>query len=259
MTIENNKAKYTKISGDTIIFYKGNMELSLENFLEDSPMTVFYADDSVSHGVNYYHPQRKADEISDDLISTLEWENVDLSKESQHSKPYETDSIQYYMTKNIISKYDYLIDDDGSGEIADLVAITNSEHIIDITLYHLKYARGGKVSNSIENLYQVCGQAQKSVRWKYVVGQKVFDHILKRSENKEQRGKSSSILKGTIEEIIKLREEASNKKEVRYHVVIVQPGMSKSQCSHEMKILLGNTVKILHEMANVDCRVICSK
>ena len=259
MTIENNKAKYTKISGDTIIFYKGNMELSLENFLEDSPMTVFYADDSVSYGVNYYHPQRKADEISDDLISTLEWENVDLSKESQHSKPYETDSIQYYMTKNIISKYDYLIDDDGSGEIADLVAIINSEHIIDITLYHLKYARGGKVSNSIENLYQVCGQAQKSVRWKYVVGQKVFDHILKRSENKEQRGKSSSILKGTIEEIIKLREEASNKKEVRYHVVIVQPGMSKSQCSHEMKILLGNTVKILHEMANIDCHVICSK
>lgn len=259
MTIENNKAKYTKISGDNIIFYKGNMELSLEKFLEDTPMTVFYADDSVSYGVNYYHPQRKADEISDDLISTLEWENVDLSKESQHSKPYETDSIQYYMTKNIISQYDYLIDDDGNGEIADLVAITNSEHIIDITLYHLKYARGGKVSNSIENLYQVCGQAQKSVRWKYVVGQKVFDHILKRSENKEQRGKSSSILKGTIEEIIKLREEASNKKEVRYHVVIVQPGMSKSQCSHEMKILLGNTVKILHEMANVDCHVICSK
>jgi len=259
MTIENNKAKYTKISGDNIIFYKGNMELSLEKFLEDTPMTVFYADDSVSYGVNYYHPQRKADEISDDLISTFEWENVDLSKESQHSKPYEIDSIQYYMARNIISKYDYLIDDDGSGEIADLVAITNSEFIINITLYHLKYARGGKVSNSIENLYQVCGQAQKSVRWKYVVGQKVFDHILKRSEKKEQRGKSSSILKGTIEEIIKLREEASNKKEVRYHVVIVQPGMSKSQCSHEMKILLGNTVKILHEMANIDCHVICSK
>ncbi|MBW4764738.1 DEAD/DEAH box helicase family protein [Prevotella salivae] len=259
MTIENNKAKYTKISGDNIIFYKGNMELSLEKFLEDTPMTVFYADDSVSYGVNYYHPQRKADEISDDLISTFEWENVDLSKESQHSKPYEIDSIQYYMAKNIISKYDYLIDDDGSGEIADLVAITNSEYIINITLYHLKYARGGKVSNSIENLYQVCGQAQKSIRWKYVVGQKVFDHILKRSEKKEQRGKSSSILKGSVEEIIKLREEASNKKEVRYHVVIVQPGMSKSQCSHEMKILLGNTVKILHEMANIDCRVICSR
>lgn len=67
------------------------------------------------------------------------------------------------------------------------------------------------------------------------------------------------MLKGNIKDIIKLREEASNKKELRFHVVIVQPGMSKSECTHEMKILLGNTVRVLHEMANIDCRVICSK
>ena len=37
--------------------------------------------------------------------------DVDLSKESQHSVPYVTDSIQYYMVQQIISDYDYLIDD----------------------------------------------------------------------------------------------------------------------------------------------------
>ena len=78
-------------------------------------------------------------------------------------------------------------------------------------------------------------------------------------EKKEQQGKSSIILKGSIEEIIRLREEASNKKELHYHVVVVQPGMSKSNCTHEMKIILGNTVNVLHEMANIDCRIICSK
>lgn len=35
--------------------------------------------------------------------------------------------------------------------------------------------------------------------------------------------------------------------------------MSKSKCSSEMKILLGNTVQVLHEMANIDCQVICSE
>ena len=139
------------------------------------------------------------------------------------------------------------------------MGINNSERVIDITLFHLKFAKGGKISKSIENLYQVCGQAQKSVRWKYIGGYKVFDHILRRNEKKEQKGKSSSLLKGNIKDIIKLREEASNKKELRFHVVIVQPGMSKSECTHEMKILLGNTVRVLHEMANIDCRVICSK
>lgn len=76
---------------------------------------------------------------------------------------------------------------------------------------------------------------------------------------KKKKGKSSIILKGCQDDILKLREEATNKKEVRYHIVIVQPGMSKSQCSNEMRIILGNTVQVLHEMANIDCRIICSK
>lgn len=91
------------------------------------------------------------------------------------------------MVQTIIDKHDYLIDDDGCGEVADLVAIDNSEHQIDVTLYHLKYAKGGKVTGQIENLYQVCGQAQKSIRWKYVGGNKVFQHILKEMNKRNQK------------------------------------------------------------------------
>lgn len=251
--------QYTKISGDNIKFISGNTEISLEEFFEDYPPTIFYADNSISYGMKICKPKCEAEEIPDNMISTLDWEGVDLSKESQKSAPYRTDSIQYYMVQKIIDKYDFLIDDDGSGEVADLVAINNSERQIDVTLYHLKYAIGGKVTGQIKNLYEVCGQAQKSIRWKYVGGNKVFQHILERNELKIGKGKSSSLLKGNISEIIKLREEASNKKELRYHIVIVQPGMSKSTCSSEMKILLGNTVQVLHEMANIDCHVICSK
>ena len=259
MTIENSKMIYTQINGDGVIILRGNSEESLEDFLEEFPMTVFYHDDSISYGLNYCAPKRKADEIPNYLMTFWNWKGVDLSKESQHSAPYETDSIQYYVSQKIKPEYEYIIDDDGSGEIADLVGIKNSEHSIDITLYHLKYAIKGKVSNSIKNLYEVCGQAQKSVRWKYYGGSKIFDHILKRNEYKENQGKSSRLLKGTVKDIIKLREEASNKKKLLFHVVIVQPGMSLSNSSHEMKILLGSTVQILHEQANIDCRVICSK
>ena len=49
------------------------------------------------------------------------------------------------------------------------------------------------------------------------------------------------------------------KKEIHYHVVIVQPGMSKINGSLEMKLLLGTTVQVLKQMANIDCRVICSQ
>lgn len=256
---KNYNMYYTLVSGDSIKFIQGNQEISLEEFFADYPPTIFYADNSISYGLKFCKPKRKAEEIPNSMISTLTWDGVDLRKESQKSAPYRTDSIQYYMAQAIIGKHDYLIDDDGCGEVADLVAIDNSEHHIDITLYHLKYAKGGKVTEQITNLYEVCGQAQKSIRWKYVGGNKIFQHILKRDEKKVAKGKSSGLLKGEIHEIIKLREEASNKKELRYHIVIVQPGMSKSKCSSEMKILLGNTVQVLHEMANIDCQVICSE
>ena len=259
LEIQDKKVKYSLLSGKPIRFLHGNSELSLEDFLSESPMTIYYADNSISYGVNLCRPKPHADEIPEELISTFSWDNIDLSKESQRSAPYRKDSIQYYMVQQIIGDYDYLIDDDGSGEIADLVAINNSENTIEVTLYHLKFAIGGTVSQKIDNLYQVCGQAQKSIRWKYVCGNKVFEHLLKRNEQKIKNNKSSSLLKGTIKDITKLKEEASNRKEICYHVVIVQPGMSKSNCTHEMKILLGNTVQVLHEMANIDCRVICSE
>lgn len=195
MIIENQKVRYNHIQGVPVKRIKNLSEESFEEFLDENPMTVFYADDSISYGTNYLAPKQKADEIPEELIETLEWENVNLSKESQGSEPYETDSIQYYIHRRILQKYDFLIDDDGSGEVADLVAINNSEHEIDITLYHLKYAIKGKHSKSIENLYQVCGQAQKSIRWKYQRGNKIFEHILKRSENKEKMVEAVAFLK----------------------------------------------------------------
>lgn len=32
-------------------------------------------------------------------------------------------------------------------------------------LFHLKYAHEGRVSNLISNFYEVCGQAQKCLKW----------------------------------------------------------------------------------------------
>ena len=261
LTIDKNKNKchYEQLSGEQLSFLTGSgEERTFESFFDEQPLTIFYADNSISYGVNLCKPKNKAEEIPGEYINTMKWDGVDLRKESQKVAPYITDSIQHYMVKNIMEAYDYLINDDGSGEIADLVGINNSDDVIDITLYHLKYAKEGKVSQSIENLYQVCGQAQKSIRWKYHNGDKVFNHLLKRDEKWIHDGKSSRILKGTSTDLVKLREEATNRKEIRYHVVIVQPGMSKSNCTHEMKVLLGSTLQVLKQMANIDCKVICS-
>ena len=95
--------------------------------------------------------------------------------------------------------------------------------------------------------------------WKYVSGNKFFDHILKRDQRKKKNGKSSSILKGSVDDLIRLKEQAYNKKVMKFRIFIVQPGMSKKSATDSMRILLGNTYKFLIESANIPLKVICSQ
>ena len=217
---ETTECVYSTRNTDKKIVLQGSETMSIpELFARFSP-TIFLADNSEIHGVNLLSPKTDPCVMPDSNMYAMEWENVNLRNESQGSEPYVKDSIQYYFSNKIKSQYDYLIDDDGSGEIADLIGINTEKHTIDIALFHLKYASGGKVSNDINNLYQVCGQAQKSISWKYVKGNKFFDHILRRDQNKTKKGKSSSILKGCVNDLLKLREQASNKKEMIFRFFV---------------------------------------
>lgn len=257
----NKVCKYVITDANAKIeFVIGDKNSGIE-FLDEHPFSLFLADNSYCIGNNRCEPKKEPDQIPEDLIKSIEWnsEFMNISQESIYRHLDTSMSIQQYISDLIIDKYDYLINDDGKNEISDLIGINDSQFTIDITLYHLKYAHGGVVSNNINNLYEVCGQAHKSERWKYVSGQKFFNHILQRNEDTIKSGKPSRIMKGKKENILKLRQEATNQKEMKFHVVIVQPGMSKKGATTEMKILLGTTYQYLHQIANIDLQVICSE
>lgn len=50
---------YTLVSGDSIKFIQGNQEISLEEFFADYPPTIFYADNSISYGLNFVNQNAK--------------------------------------------------------------------------------------------------------------------------------------------------------------------------------------------------------
>lgn len=259
-TSENSECVYTSYSQeDEPIFNFCNTEYTIQEFFTKFVPLIYLADTSEIHGVNKFKAELTSEFIPNEFIIPIEWQGVNLSHESQGAAPYITDSIQYYFANLIHDKFDYIIDDDGSGEIADLIGINVSKHMMEISLFHLKYAIEGKVSDNINNLYQVCGQAQKSISWKYVSGNKFFDHILKRDQRKKKNDKSSSILKGSVEDLQRLKEQAYNKKGMQFKIFIVQPGMSKESATDSMRILLGNTYKFLRESANIPLKVICSQ
>lgn len=263
-TLKDNGPVYEVLSplDKPIHFIQGRTDEEIDDFFSRLVPKIFFADGSVLYGNHLIESPSNTPRFDRSELITKDWSKANIRIESQWSKTerrIQEDSIQYVFSKMIEDDFHLIIDDDGSGEVADLIGINETDTAIDITLFHLKFALKGKVSDDINNLYQVCGQAIKSVRWKYVLSKKLFDHILARNERKVATDRPSSILKGELRDIERYREQALNTRELKFHVVIVQPGMSKSTATEEMLILLGNVKQYLFDVSAIDLKVICSE
>jgi hypothetical protein len=51
---------------------------------------------------------------------------------------------------------------------------------LDLQFYHLKFAKDGLVNTRVDNFYEVCGQALKSIHWKHKNGGEFFEHLILR-------------------------------------------------------------------------------
>lgn len=188
-----------------------------------------------------------------------DWAGVDIGKESQHVEPLIIDSIQYKVINDLKAQdFDIIYDDDRSGEIADVVDIRDEESRIYIQLHHLKYAKNGHISARIDNFYEVCGQAQKSVIWKQKKGSDFFNHLLRRQTKVRLCQSRSRIEKGSVEKLESLMSMAK-RKPIKFEIFIVQPSLSINNPPEDTLRLLAVTEKYLKETANMDLNVIVNE
>lgn len=222
---------------------------------------IGFADGTSLFGTSLVHNPSTIIPFSKDRLKPFDWAGVDIRKESQGDYPYIKDSIQYKFSNYLKNIFDIVYDDDGSGEIADLIGINIEKDAYDIHLYHLKFAMDGKVSNRIDNFYAVCGQAEKSLKWCESENSKRFaDRLLARIYGHD-KNRSSRLLKGTIEDLEKMRQQILWKKEIKLHINIVQPSLSIANADGASDILnlLGIVNGYMEDYGNVDFNVYCSK
>jgi hypothetical protein len=122
----------------------------------------------------------------------------------------------------------------------------------------LKYAKKGLISKRIDNLYEVCGQAQKSVHWKHKESNEFFEHLLRREQKYENGYSCSRLEKGNYEKLIYFSQITKRKFPVLFKIYIVQPGLSSNTATDEQLTLLGVTSNYLKEIADIDLKVIGS-
>lgn len=236
----------------------GNKSVSIRDFFQEFTPVIWFADGSQLLQNLYVRLKVIPGMISADNIITDDWNGVNIGNESQDIDPYIQDSIQFYFINKIRNDFQIIYDDDGKGEIADIIGINDSEESINIHLYHLKYASNGQVSNNIDNFYQVCGQAQKSLKWKHRDGKEFFNHLFKRKIKTLNGASCSRIVKGTEDDLENLLSQAKYTKPMKFHIYIVQPSLSKANASDDILLLLGNVHHYLATVGNIELKVYSS-
>ncbi|MGO2506659.1 MAG: DEAD/DEAH box helicase, partial [Psychrobacter alimentarius] len=249
-------------SSDNLYIQIGeNIEL-LSNFFVEYPPIILLTNTGYVEGDQYYFPNKEYAYLYDkNRIVTWDWEGVDISIESQKPEKIKN-SIQYHTIQKIKESYDLVFDDDGSGEIADIVAIKNVDNrTLYIDFFHLKYCSPNdkgiaKPGARVDDVYQVAGQAAKSIKWIRDI-EKLILRLISREIDRIKKEKPSRIDKGSLEGL-NLLLKISQQAYLEFGMTIVQPAISKQKISNEQLTILGNAEVYIEEVTGIKINVISS-
>lgn len=228
------------------------------NFFTTNPPLVRLADGSQLSGEILLKPREELAEVYDqELIAPLAWGDTLQNQESRWKDgALRPRSIQQKFIEHLEQGPSaFIIDDDDAGESADIVAIEDGEQTITVTLWHCKYSSGAAPGNRVKDLYEVCGQAQKSTKWTWNFPNLVA-HLTER-ETKHRAGRPTRFVRGSLDRLVVLR-KASRRKYVVFRVGIVQPGLSKAGIENDHLAILGATSLFLRTVTNHPLVVISS-
>jgi hypothetical protein len=232
-----------------------------EEFFFEHPPIIWFADGASLKGNRLTVLKGKFDPYPKEKIQTWEWKRVNIRKESQGITK-QTDSIQFRVIEKLKKRnYQIIFDDDDSGEAADVVTVnveekSNKEKHICVEFYHCKFSLGDTPGGRIKDLYELCGQAQKSIHW-MEDPYKLFAHLLRREPRKEKGQEMSRFERGDADDLFEVM-EMSRVYAVELKIFIVQPGLSKLKATIGQLELLSVTENHLMGTYQIPFTVIAS-
>lgn len=234
-------------------------EMPLDTYLDAEPLVLLKVDGSMVQG-NYRHYSINSIDVKlpAGLLEPWDWGATKIHQESMRAER-RIDSVQGFTFEKIADEYSIVFNDDGKGEIADLVAIRESKDAIYIDLYHCKFCSMingvAEPGARVADVYEVCGQASRSVKWLYT-SDKFFNRLMNRYQQSLLRN-FDRILKGTPHQLEVLRNKCHDH-DLIFKFVIVQPAISANKVSKDQLAVLGASYSYIKSISGSDIRVIVS-
>ncbi|WP_343083891.1 DEAD/DEAH box helicase [Blautia producta] len=222
-----------KSLANKITIKKGKENLRLDEYLCEHPLIYRTTDDAMIMGGEIYQGNPGAISFDVKNIEAVDWDKYRTNVKVEVKNPAGT-SIQDTLEKILTSdrKYKYIIYDHTKGEIADFITGTETENDFIIELYHVKKMSATKYNNRVDDIYEVAGQAVKSIVWL-----KTKSILLSKMEERRKSG-HCEFIRGHYDQFRKDLTGAG--KQFIGNVVIVQPSLSKGMAMpHKIQEILA--------------------
>lgn len=219
------KARYRSL-GNTFIVCSGKDEIPMDRFLTEQPLIYKTVKDMTITSTDVIEGDFEGELFDNSIIEGIDWKSygTNLKLEFRKDDSDKRVSIQdaLYKILEADKKFNYIIYDHGSGEMADYITIYETDNELVIELYHVKKMGSSSYNNSVGDVYEVSGQAIKSVTWFATKG-KLIEKFTSRHSAGHCLVKKGGDFKAVIKEL-----KASGKV-LRGSICIVQPGIKKSK------------------------------
>jgi len=179
--------------------------------------------------------------IGNDAFEIVDWQaaGVDITREKIPSERGRS-LFNWLEQRLVASDASVVFCDDGAGEMADYIAVHETEAGPRVKLYHCKASGDAQPGMRADDLHVVCGQAVRSCVW---IGPEQFlDRLRYRDGLASVRG----YVKGDEARAAQIL-SAQARQQVQFDVYIVQPGVQRDERSQGMSHLLAAAAHYLSQ------------
>lgn len=218
------------LTDDAAVYKTGAIEPvgSLTELLGDYPATIFYGDASASRGRALLRAATDYPDLDQATLRSWDLGQVDISAESKHANPGQITVHDWAISKlRSPNPRQWIIKDDGAGELADILLVERQQDSpaqVTVTFVHCKWSSDASIGRRLEDLYELMGQAVRTVRW---TGSGVIWTEL--SRRLTSRASTRIIAGDPIQIVQSVSEYAASPPGISFNVICVQPGIDTNR------------------------------
>lgn len=255
--IDRNGMVVTPVGADPVI-KRARSSPTLSKLLGRRGFRILLEGDAVVEqpGV-LLRPRRDLPPFDPERLVPVDWERIDIRRESR-GPGRDTTCVQARALEYLLEEpWDIILDDDGAGEVADLVALRQTGDVLVVRLVHCKYSSKSKPGSRVDDFYELCGQAQKSARYRDDL-YAMIERLIRREQLRSTAGRRTGMERGSMDDLYRLGDELS-RYSIAIEIVLVQPGLSRQAVTESVLHLLASTEVYVGEVGTATLHVNCSE